>query len=633
MERTQKSFGEQSLFDSIDWVINSGDKIALVGPNGSGKTTLLHLMTGKLTPDHGQVIRKKRLSICHVEQAEFRARSAGNMTVLSQALSVFGPLTEMEHRILDLQKQISEQLNRSSAASEEYAYLIDRFRLLGGYYFRSRTESILQGLGFSREAIHWPLSQLSGGQQSRLKLAQALLSQPELLLLDEPTNHLDLDAIEWLEDYLQEANFSIVLVSHDRFFLDRIAKKTIEIHNRRLRQFSGNYSFYRREQDLLEQQQAAAFRRQQEQINRTEEFIRRNIAGQKTKQAKSRRKMLDKLERVAAVEVAEPLRLEFQEAPGSSHVVMQCETLAVGYGKTRLIEGIHLVVDRGARFGIVGSNGAGKTTLLKTFLGEVPPLGGRLERSADLTWSYFSQTQEGLDPQNTILAEVHGASPHLTEGAVRSYLAGFLFRGEEVFKRVAVLSGGERSRVALAKLLLRPAHVLLLDEPTNHLDIPAREVLETALQAFTGTLFVVSHDRYFLSRLGSEILLVRDRQLERFADLESFETRRNGSRDAHQACASADKGEAVVAKPAKSRSSLSKNEQARLQKVFLALEERIHQLEADRDQVSAQMQQQGAREFQKLNELANRYEALDLELSSVYREWEALMIRSESGSF
>jgi ATP-binding cassette subfamily F protein 3 len=634
LEGIHKSFGERVLFESINWVINAGERIAVVGPNGSGKTTLLQTITGKLSPDRGQTIRKKNLSIAHVEQAEFQPQRAGHLTVLSQALSVFDSLLEMEHRILDLQKEMSEQPEPVQKISETYSHLVERFRLEGGYSFRSRTEKVLQGLGFSPEAMHWPLAHLSGGQQSRLKLAQALLSEPELLALDEPTNHLDIDAIEWLERYLKEINSTVVVISHDRFFLDQVVKKTVELHARRLRQFSGNYSFYRKERDLLGRQQATAFQRQQEMIEETEEFIRRNIAGQKTKQAKSRRKMLEKLERVEAVHVADSMRLEFREAPGSTHEILRCENVAVGYESKVLVEKIDLVVYRGGRFGILGGNGAGKTTLLKAFRGEIPTLAGALRRAENLIWSYYSQTQEGLDPGKTVLRELHDVSPRSTEGELRSYLAAFLFRGEDVFKRIGVLSGGEKSRVALAKLLLSPAHVLLLDEPTNHLDIPAREVLEGALRDFSGTLFVVSHDRYFLDQVKTEILFVHQHRLERFPDLESFEARGTGKVTTDRRTAPVDTPTAaqVFTKKAAApelagghRAVRSKNEQARLQRQLLALEERIHHLEAQREQMSEQMQRQESRDFQRINELANRYEAIDLELSAVYSEWETLM--------
>ncbi|HEY2932999.1 MAG TPA: ABC-F family ATP-binding cassette domain-containing protein, partial [Acidobacteriota bacterium] len=636
LEGIEKSYGERSLFDSIDWMINPGERIGLVGPNGSGKTTLLQIMIGALQPDKGQVIRRKTLKCAHVEQAEFEAETTGAVTVLSQALSVFEPLMRMEHQILELQKEMAENPGGAGRVADEYSHLIESFRLHGGYVFRSRTENVLQGLGFEREAMHWPLTHLSGGQQSRLKLAQALLAEPDLLMLDEPTNHLDIDAIEWLEQYLAAIKAAIVVVSHDRFFLDQVTKKTVELHQRRLRAFSGNYSFYRSERQLLDEQQAATFERQQELIERTEEFIRRNIAGQKTKQAKSRRKMLERLDRVEAVESRDSMKLAFREAEGIAHEIVRCKKMTIGYAGTPLIEGIDLVVFRGGRFGVVGGNGTGKTTLLKTLLGLIPPLSGKLRRAEDLSWSYFSQTQDTLDAAKTILGEIHDQSPSATEGELRNYLARFLFRGEDVFKKIGVLSGGERSRVALAKLLLRPSHVLLLDEPTNHLDIPAREALETALREFEGTLFVVSHDRYFLRQIETEILFVHGGRLEHFFDLNTFEARRRppaAESAARESVTDTDKVPAAASQAsirtmtAPARPPASKNERARVQKQLLALEERIHQLEAKRDAISTRMHQMSPSEFQQLNELANSYEAIDLELSSVYSEWENLMMQ------
>lgn len=622
----EKSYGERVLIEPTDWILNAGDKVALVGPNGAGKTTLLQLISGRLEPDRGEVLKRKDLRIGYVEQSEFGPEVSGLQgTVLSQALSVFEELIAMEHRILHLQKEMSEGPDRAHLLSEEYSSLIEGFRLRGGYRFRSQCESVLQGLGFSREALHWPLSHLSGGQQSRLKLARALLSEPDLVLLDEPTNHLDLEAIEWLEDYLRTATPALILVSHDRFFLDQVARQTVELHQRRLRFFSGNFSFYRKERDLLDRQQAAAYGRQQAEIARTEDFIRRNIAGQKTKQAKSRRKMLDKIDRVAALEERESISLRLREAAGARQEVLRTEALAAGYGTTPLLQKVDLVIHRGARIGIVGGNGTGKTTLLRTLLGEVPPLAGKLVKPPDMLWSYFSQTQEHLDPANTILQELHQAAPDSSLGTLRTYLAAFLFKGDDVLKPIEVLSGGEKSRVALAKLLLEPAHVMALDEPTNHLDIPAREVLETAINEFPGTLFVISHDRYFLKQIGTEILLLQDGRIHRFENLEAFERRRQA---AGSAAVPAPEIRSQAAQPAPEpgkHTNVSKNIRARQQRALLDLEAKIHRLEAERDKVSEAMQGLEPGDFKKVNELANAYEALDTELAAVYSQWEALM--------
>jgi len=503
-----KSYGATDVLRGITFQINPRERVGLVGRNGAGKTTIFRLATRQEESDSGEVVLLKGLRMGVLEQ---QPTFEGHSSARSEALKVFTELRGMEDAMTRLEHTMSETSGGAlDEAMHEYSDLRHAYEFAGGFSYHARAEAVLAGLGFRDNDLDKPSEQLSGGQKGRLALAKLLLSEPDILLLDEPTNHLDVNAVEWLEDFLSEYKSAFVIISHDRFLLDRTVSKVIEIDNCKASVYPGNYTAYIRQREERRLAQSREFEEQQEMIARTEEFIRRNIAGQKTKQAKSRRKMLERIDRVEAVRDQRIGDFSLRGIPRSGDNVLTVSDLSVGYGSARLAKGISFLLRRSERLGIIGPNGSGKTTFLKTLLGEVQPLDGGLTWGANVNIEYFDQDLSTLDLTSTVIEEIAAAAPRASPGELRSYLAKFLFPGDDILKPVAALSGGERSRLALAKLIYSRANVLVLDEPTNHLDIPSREALEQALAQYAGTIITVSHDRYFLDRISTEILHFED---------------------------------------------------------------------------------------------------------------------------
>ncbi len=505
LEEVYKLYGAQEVLRGVTLQVNPGERVGLVGRNGAGKTTIFRLVIGREETDRGEVVLLRGLRVGLLEQ---QPTFSGSLSVREEALSVMAELREIESEMTRLEHLMGEVTGDPlDEAMALYSDLRHRYEIQGGFTYHSRVEAVLVGLGFKSDEMTQPADLLSGGQKARLALAKLLLSEPDVLLLDEPTNHLDVNAVEWLEDFLAEYKSAFVIISHDRFLLDRTTTKIIEIDSGRATVYTGNYTAYVRQREERRAAQVREYEKQQEMIARTEEFIRRNLAGQKTKQAKSRRNMLERIERIEAVrddDRASDFRLDGIARAGDN--VLAVSDLTVGYGQTAIAGGIALLLRRGERLGIIGPNGSGKSTFLKTVLGEIDALDGGLTWGANTNIAYFDQELSGLDFNSTVIEEIAAAAPRATPGELRAYLAKFLFTGEDVFKPVAGLSGGERSRLTLAKLIYSRANVLVLDEPTNHLDIPSREALERALSDYPGTIITVSHDRYFLDRVATEIL-------------------------------------------------------------------------------------------------------------------------------
>ena len=500
-----KSYGSQAVLRGLSLQVNPGEHVGLVGRNGAGKTTIFRLIRGEETPDQGDVARVRGLRLGLLEQ---HVHFEQGTTVHEAALAAFGHLQQIEHEMRELEHRMAEAGDDLEKILERYSDLQHQFEREGGFEYSARAEAILQGLGFERETWLMDSSKLSGGQQNRLGLARLLLAEPDVLLLDEPTNHLDVNAVEWLEEFLQGYSAAYVIVSHDRYFLDRIATRIIEVENGRAASYTGNYSDFLVEREARREAQQRAYENQQHLIAKTQDFIRRNIAGQKTKQAKSRRKMLEKLDRVEAVrpdQTSGDFRLQKIERAGT-HVLTVAEA-AVGYPGKLLAEDITFILRRGECLGIIGPNGAGKTTFLKTVLGKLSPLAGEIRWGTNVQIGYYAQQLDDLDDRNEVIMELRRVAPSTaTAGELRSFLAKFHFTGDDVYKHVRDLSGGEKGRLALAKLIYSRVNVLVLDEPTNHLDIPSREALEEALDAYEGTILTISHDRYFLDRVATQIL-------------------------------------------------------------------------------------------------------------------------------
>jgi ATP-binding cassette subfamily F protein 3 len=500
-----KSYSAQDVLRGTSFQINPGEHVGLVGRNGAGKTTIFRLVTGEETSDRGEVVRARGLKLGLLDQ---HVHFATGSTVHESALAAFGRLQQIEHEMHELEHRMADAGDDLEKVLARYSDLQHEYEREGGFEYSARAEAILQGLGFDRDSWQVETEKLSGGQQNRLGLARLLLSEPDVLLLDEPTNHLDVGAVEWLEEFLQSYAAAFVIISHDRYFLDRACRRIIEIENGQAATYRGNYSDYLIEREERREIQQRAFENQQRLIAKTEEFIRKNLAGQKTKQAKSRRTMLQRLERVEAVradQAAGDFRLQDIERAGTH--VLTIKDAAVGYGEHSLARDISLILRRGECLGIIGPNGSGKTTLLKTILGRLPSLSGEIRWGSKVEIGYYAQQLEDLDERNEIIMELRRVAPaSATSGELRSFLAKFLFFGDDVYKHVRDLSGGEKGRLALAKLIYSGVNVLVLDEPTNHLDIPSREALEAALEAYEGTIVTISHDRFFLDRVATQIL-------------------------------------------------------------------------------------------------------------------------------
>jgi ATP-binding cassette, subfamily F, member 3 len=500
-----KSYGSDSVLRGVSFQVNPGEHVGLVGRNGAGKSTIFRLVSGEESSDTGEVIKARGVKLGLLEQ---HIRFEDETTVHEAALAAFGRLQQIEHEMHVLEHKMADGSADLEKILERYSELQHTFEREGGFAYSARAEALLSGLGFTKEMWQLDTDKLSGGQKNRLGVVRLFLSEPDVLLLDEPTNHLDVKSVEWFEEFLTGYPSSYVIISHDRYFLDRTCTRIVELENGRATTYTGNYSAYLVEREIRREAQQRAFENQQHLISKTEEFIRRNLAGQKTKQAKSRRKMLEKLERVESVrpdQSSGDFKLKDVERAGLH--VLSAEMLTVGYTGKVLARDINLLVRRGECLGIIGPNGSGKTTLLKTLLSKIPPLEGDVRWGSNVQIGYYAQELDDLDDRNEIIMELRRVAPSsATAGELRSFLARFLFTGDDVYKHVRDLSGGEKGRLALAKLIYSRVNVLVLDEPTNHLDIPSREALEDALDAYQGTIITISHDRFFLDRVATQIL-------------------------------------------------------------------------------------------------------------------------------
>src|ERR1022692_985121 len=509
-------------------LIRPGDRLALVGPNGTGKSTAMRLLAGDLRPDGGDVRVLGRASVSYLRQSQ---ELTGDGTLRGALMEPFADLERLQTELGAIEGRLSagDPAGASQAGHAadlvRYGELQERYQRDGGYDVEARVKRLTSDVGFSEGDLARPVGTLSGGERGRLELAKVLVRQPDLLLLDEPTNHLDLAAIERLEAFLAEYAGAFVLVSHDRAFIRAVCREIVELENGKLTRYPFGYDKYVVERDARIERARTEFERQKEQVDKTEDFIRRNLAGQKTKQAQSRRKMLDKLERLERPDDqwqhAGKIGLSFQTGGDlGSKETLRAPGLTIGYGgapdvpAATILRDVTVNIYRGDRVGIIGPNGSGKSTLLRTLIGELPPLGGRVEIGSGVRIGYFDQKLGTLDEELTLMDEIRSGRADLSPDAVRQYLAKFRFFEDDPFRLVRGLSGGERSRLAMAKIMLFPRNVLVLDEPTNHLDIPARETLEAALQDYEGTLLVVSHDRYFLDRICTRLLVIEGTDLE-----------------------------------------------------------------------------------------------------------------------
>jgi len=644
-----KSYGAQDVLRGLSLQINPGEHVGLVGRNGAGKTTLFRLIGGEETPDSGDVVRARGLNLGLLEQ---HVNFEPGMTVHESALAAFGRLQQIEHEMHELEHRMADATDDLDAVLERYSDLQHEFEREGGFEYAARAEAILFGLGFEREMWGMETEKLSGGQKNRLGMARLLLAEPDVLLLDEPTNHLDVAGVEWLEEFLSSYASAYVIISHDRYFLDRSCRRIVEVENGKAVSYNGNYSAFLVEREERREAQRRAYENQQHLIAKTEDFIRRNLVGQKTKQAKSRRTMLQKMDRVEAVRADQSqgnFQLKGIERTGNQTLIVK--ELAVGYPDKVLATDITFTLSRGEALGVIGPNGSGKTTFIKTLLGKLPPLAGETRWGTKVQIGYYAQQLDDLDERNEIIMELRRVAPaNVTAGELRGFLAKFLFVGDDVYKHVRDLSGGEKGRLALAKLIYSRVNVLVLDEPTNHLDIPSREALEEALDAFEGTIITISHDRYFLDRIATQILALDGEHAAEHYDgdyteyhdwkaLVRTEQAAAKSAQAKQASAPAPKTPARAAAaqaetdaPRKTKSSGGKGGKPKSPaRTPQMIESEIAEVEKRLATLSEELSRPAvARDASRAKTLNDEYQQADARLRSLYEEWERIAAEAAS---
>lgn len=509
-----KSFGIDSILEDVSFTVNEGDKIGIIGINGTGKTTLFKIISGVYGYDNGDIYTAKDCEIGYLEQnMNFHSEN----TILDEVLEVFRDLIDMETYLRNLELKIAEEGEKSNSDDldklmNEYSHKLELFADKNGYGYKSEAKGVLKGLGFSDNDMNKPISILSGGEKTRILLGKLLLKKPTLLMLDEPTNHLDSEAIEWLELFLKQYKGTVMLISHDRYFLDQVVNRTFEIHNKKLKTYNGNYSKFLELSRVEKELELKKYEDQQKDLKKQEESIERLKAygrEKHLKRARSKEKALDKIDVLDKPEAyRKRARIEFNPSIVSGNDVLQVRDVSMGYGNRILFKDLNLDIYREEKVALIGANGIGKSTLFKIIMNEIIPLSGSVTLGTNVNVSYFHQEQKTLNLDNTIIDEIWDSNKHLTQTQIRSMLGAFLFEDEEVFKKISTLSGGERARVAILKLILSNANFLLLDEPTNHLDIDSKEVLEEALSSYTGTIFTISHDRYFLNTVVDKILVL-----------------------------------------------------------------------------------------------------------------------------
>ncbi|OFW15499.1 MAG: hypothetical protein A3H29_00680 [Acidobacteria bacterium RIFCSPLOWO2_02_FULL_67_21] len=503
-----KAFGDRVLLDRVTWQIGDGERVGLCGPNGAGKTTLLRMLAGLEEPDSGAIVRPANLTVGYLPQDGL---THSGRTVFEEAASAFQPLLDLKAEMHEIEHRLGDASvpqDEHEAMLARYSDLQDRFRLADGYNMDLRIATILRGLGFSQEDAQRPAETFSGGWQMRIALAKLLLGRPNLLLLDEPTNHLDLEARNWLEEYLASYPYAVILVSHDRYFLDAVVTRITDLNLRRLTDYVGNYSKYVEQRDAMLERLRQAKREQDEEVARIRLFIDRfRYQATKAAQVQSRIKLLEKVVPIEVPPERKRIRFKFPACAKSGRTVLELKHVRKAYGPLVVFRDLSLHVERGDRIALVGPNGAGKSTLMRMLAAEEAPDQGARTPGHQVVMEYFAQDEAvRLDPSLTVYETLAAGSPINMVPAIRNILGGFLFSGDDVYKKVAVLSGGERTRLAVARMLLRPSNTLLLDEPTNHLDLDSKDVLLEALEDYGGTLVIVSHDRYFVERLATKII-------------------------------------------------------------------------------------------------------------------------------
>lgn len=623
--KIERSFAGEVLFDNISLLVDERDRIALVGKNGAGKSTLLKILVGEEEPTSGEINKKRDLSLSYLAQD---SRFESSNTIYDEMLHVFDDLRKTEKTLRQMELEMGEKTGADlEKLMQDYDRLSEEFRQAGGFTYEADIRAILNGFKFDESMWQMKIEELSGGQNTRLALAKMLLEKPNLLVLDEPTNHLDIETIAWLENYLVNYSGALLIVSHDRYFLDKVATITLDLTKHSLDRYVGNYSSFveQKEQKLLTE--AKNYEKQQKEIAALEDFVNRNLVrASTTKRAQSRRKQLEKMERLDKPEAGtKSAHMTFHSDKASGNVVLTVEEAAVGYDDQILSEPINLDIRKMNAVAIVGPNGIGKSTLIKSIVGQIPFIKGEARFGANVEVGYYDQTQSKLTPHNSVLDELWNDFKLTPEVEIRNRLGAFLFSGDDVKKTVGMLSGGERARLLLAKLSMENNNFLILDEPTNHLDIDSKEVLENALIDFDGTLLFVSHDRYFINRVATQVLELSeegstlylgdyDYYLEKKAELEAL------------AAAQAE------ADPASSTEEVTGNDyhlQKQNQKELRKITRRIEQLEAEMEELDQKIQaitetMHSTNDAEDLVQLQSELDQLTIQQEAIMEEWAEL---------
>ena len=639
-----KRFGEKLLFEGLDWLISPNDRIGIVGANGSGKTTLLRIFAGTENLDSGSMTLQKGLKIGYLPQDGL---SLSGRTLFDECLAAFDEALALEREQEDLAHKMSELDHESpeyEAVTDRYQWVADRYHALDGYTKEAQVGSVLGGLGFPKNDWQRRTEEFSGGWQMRIALARLLLEKPNVLLLDEPTNHLDLEARNWLESYLNDYPFAYLVISHDRYFLNVTVKKIIEVWNKKVHFFTGDYSKYETlKQERLEQLEAA-YKNQQDRIHHLETFINRfRYQATKASQVQSRIKEVDKIERIVLPQEEKTIHFKFPQPHPSGRVVMELHNVAKSYGNHEVFRGVNVTIEKGDRIALVGANGAGKSTLIRILAGEEPLTAGTRKEGHKVGIDYFAQDQyKVLDPKARLLEDLAALVPRASNTELRGLLGCFLFSGDDVYKPIGVLSGGERNRYAIARTLVQPSNFLLLDEPTNHLDMRAKDVLLRALLDFTGTVVFVSHDRYFIDKLATKVFAVGGGEVLAYpGNYEDYLWRMR--RDAEQLEEQPEAGisaslQAALAHAAdeqnggsqpSSKKRMNPLQADRLREELAAIEREI----AEREQQSAALQKQlggGFKDHQQSTDILERMETLRREIQTREGKWEELSEKLEA---
>ncbi|WP_270523865.1 ABC-F family ATP-binding cassette domain-containing protein [Veillonella atypica] len=621
-----KSFGVRQVFSNVSFEIKEGDRIALVGPNGAGKSTLLKCILGIEELDEGQVVMSPVASIGYLQQDV----NLGDASLAEEIETAWEDVHALEDKLQELTAYL-ETHEASESDLQRLDYLQNRLEWLGGYDYEQKTKRIVYGLGFTDEDLYKPANAFSGGQKTRINLAKALVRSPDFLFLDEPTNHLDMEMLEWLEGYLSSYRGGILIVSHDRYFMDRIVTGVVELDHHKATTYRGNYSRYVAQREERLKADTIAYEKQQEYIKKTEEYIDKYRAGIKSKMARGRQSQLNRLERLEAPETSHSLDFNFPPAAMSADKVLVLDHVSIGY-KTDdpIIDDVSVVVRRGESVALIGPNGAGKSTMVKAIVGELFPTEGHIDIGNRVQVGYFSQEHEELHDRWQVVDEIIN-NYNFTEEKARNVLGSFLFKGDDVFKLVGDLSGGERARLALLKLFLQGDNFLILDEPTNHLDVPTREIVERALQQFGGTCFIISHDRYFLDQVSTRTLVLENKGLTEYLGNYSYYKEKLKEQqdiaaltEVVEEVAKEDvKSEAKTISPSPSDEPKKKTNTYMVEKQLAEVEEEIARLEATMKMYEVQLAnpvvQQDLAEMENISKQLSDTES---NLQKLYEKWE-----------